>query len=302
MTRQASAFELDDVAACVFAPRPDDHKYRRGLVELRTGSLAYPGAAVLGAEAAARSGAGFVRYAGPHAVAARVLDRRPETVCASGGHAADVVVAGSGVEDPEDPRLVDAVRRARAGDATVLDATALQTVPTGDPAVPGAVLTPHAGELAALATRLVGRRIRVGDVEADPAGIAAEVSRATGAVVLAKGHRTVVAAPDALIEIDAPTSWLAVAGTGDVLAGVVGALVATASHREPPVEVARLAAAAAWLHGRAGALAAARALDPGVSARTVLEAPGGDTPVGGPVTALDVADALAGVVAAVLAR
>ncbi|KAB1655060.1 NAD(P)H-hydrate dehydratase [Pseudoclavibacter chungangensis] len=299
----ATSFGLSEAAACVFAPRPDDHKYRRGLVELRTGSLAYPGAAVLGAEAAARGGAGFVRYAGPHAVASRVLDRRPETVCASGGHDADVVVAGSGVEDPGDPRLVDAVRRARGGSATVLDATALQAVPTEDPAVPGAVLTPHAGELAQLATRLVGRRIRVRDVEGDPEGIAAEVARATGAVVVAKGHRTIVASPDTLAVVVAPTSWLAVAGTGDVLAGLVGALGATAAHRDPVPPLAELAAAAAWLHGRAGALAAARVLDPAAPADDVLDdVSRAHRPVGGPVTALDVADALSGVIAAVLAR
>ena len=73
-----------DAAAWLRAPRPDDDKYSRGVVGIRTGSPAYPGAAVLGVEAAWRTGTGMVRFEGADSVARLVLQRRPETVHGGG--------------------------------------------------------------------------------------------------------------------------------------------------------------------------------------------------------------------------
>jgi NAD(P)H-hydrate repair Nnr-like enzyme with NAD(P)H-hydrate dehydratase domain len=104
--------------------------------------------------------------------------------------------------------------------------------------------------------------------------------------VLLKGSVTVVADPDGgLIEVEAGTPWLATAGTGDVLAGVIGALVAShaAAGRTDASSLAALAASGAWLHGRAGRLAS-------------------QDRSGGPVTALDVAEAVPRAVGELLAE
>ena len=115
--------------------------------------------------------------------------------------------------------------------------------------------------------------------------------------MLLKGAVTVVVAPDGwTATIESGTPWLATAGTGDVLAGVIGALVAGAVAREESTDAASLAALAAsgaWLHGRAGAVAATGAS----IARAPSSPPFGD----GPITALDVAEALPRAVAETLA-
>jgi NAD(P)H-hydrate repair Nnr-like enzyme with NAD(P)H-hydrate dehydratase domain len=112
-----------------------------------------------------------------------------------------------------------------------------------------------------------------------------QTAEATGAVVLLKGSTTVVAAPGGwAVEVAAGTPWLATAGTGDVLAGVIGALVASAvasARVTDASSLASFAAAGAWLHGHAGRLASAER-------------------GGGPVTALDVAEALPRAVAEAL--
>jgi NAD(P)H-hydrate repair Nnr-like enzyme with NAD(P)H-hydrate dehydratase domain len=157
----------------------------------------------------------------------------------------------------------------------VVDAGALGLLPDRVP--PRVVLTPHAGELARL---LQSRWVDVDreDVEAEPLRWAREAHQRTGATVLLKGAVTVVVGPHgAFAQADAPP-WLATAGAGDVLAGVLGALLAGRTDLDAPDDAARLAAAAACVHG----LAADRA-NPG-----------------GPVTAGDVARALPGTVAGLL--
>ncbi|HLT84045.1 MAG TPA: NAD(P)H-hydrate dehydratase [Phototrophicaceae bacterium] len=273
-----------DVADLLPAPRPSDHKYTRGVLGLAAGSTAYPGAAVLAAAGALRTGLGMVRYLGPEPVAGLLHHRFPEVVVGAGR--VQAWAAGSGVDPADDARadeVRDAVARALAdGLPAVLDAGALSLAP--DRLAPNVVLTPHAGELARLLTDR-GEAATRADVEAAPLPAARRAAALTGAVVLLKGATTVVAAPGGacLTQADG-TPWLATAGTGDVLAGVLGALLAVrgedlAEGRDPGGSLtAELAAAAALLHGRAGRLASA----------------------GGPVTALEVADALPEVVAELL--
>ena len=162
-------------------------------------------------------------------------------------------------------------------DPVVVDAGAL------DLAVDGTaprILTPHAREHARLRSSL-----GLAPAGGDRVTAARETADATGAVVLLKGSVTVVASPDgSAFEVAAGTPWLATAGTGDVLAGVIGALVAGAvagGRVTDAASLASLAAAGAWLHGHAGRLASA---DRG----------------GGPITALDVVDALPRAVAEAL--
>ncbi|UFU02369.1 NAD(P)H-hydrate dehydratase [Ruania suaedae] len=248
--------EPADVARLWPVPGVGDHKYTRGVLGVVAGSARYPGAAVLTVGAALRTGCGMVRYlVDEPAVADRVLDHYPEVVTGAGR--VQALVLGPGMSDAADrERALHLVAQADEAAARshaplpgiVWDAGALAALPT-DPQVNRrrrSVLTPHAGELAEL---LGGRGHEVdrAQVEAEPARWARIAAETTGATVLLKGAITVIADPDGalLTQADGPP-WLATAGTGDVLAGVAGALLATA--RAPAAEVA---AAAALVHGLA---------------------------------------------------
>lgn len=294
MTR---SWTVEDAGRVLRRPTAADDKYSRGVLGVRTGSDAYPGAAVLGVEAAWRTGVGMVRYLGPERPTALVLARRPETVAAdgrvqawligsgtapaAGPHGADARGGDSGRGGPVAARSVDetAVLWGILHDThpVVVDAGALDLA--GDGTAPR-ILTPHAREHARLRSAL-----GLSPAGSDRVAAACETADATGAVLLLKGSVTVVAAPGAAaIEVSAGTPWLATAGTGDVLGGVIGALVAagSADGRIPDASsLAALAASGVWLHGHAARLASA---DRG----------------NGPVTALDVAEALPRAVAAAL--
>src|SRR5690606_9199738 len=142
-----------DAVAFLRAPTADDDKYSRGVVALRTGSRAYPGAAVLGVEAAWRAGAGYVRYLGGAADA--VLARRPETVAGAdiGRTRVDAWVIGSGTDAAhrDDDELTALQEILHREGAVVVDAGALDLA---QGATAPLVLTPHAGELATLRERL----------------------------------------------------------------------------------------------------------------------------------------------------
>ncbi|MGU3645524.1 NAD(P)H-hydrate dehydratase [Microbacterium sp. C23T] len=279
-----------DAACALRRPTADDDKYSRGVLGMRTGSEAYPGAAVLGVEAAWRTGLGMVRYLGPDRPTGLVLARRPETVTADGRVQAWVI--GSGTDaSARTPSDTAALRALLADtDPVVVDAGALDLAAE---ATAPRILTPHDREHARLRSAL-----GLGHAPADRVAAARETAEATGAVVLLKGGVTVVVAPDGwAATVESGTPWLATAGTGDVLAGVIGALVAGAmaqNGRTDAAALAALAASGAWLHGRAGAIAAQGASIAGTSSSP----PFGD----GPITALDVADALPRAVAEALSR
>lgn len=268
-----------DAARFLRVPGAKDDKYSRGVVGLRTGSAAYPGAAVLGVEAAWRTGAGFVRYIGGGRAADAVMARRPETVVspqATGSRVGSWVI-GSGT----DPAMRTAddeheLREILDGEVSVVvDAGALDLAAGSRAPL---LLTPHGREFARLQERIGSAP------HEDRARAAADVATRLGAVVLLKGAQTLIADPDgSVIRVDAGTGWLATAGTGDVLGGVLGALLAA----NPDAPLAEVAASGAWLHGHAGRIAA------GVGAQS-----GGH---GHPIVALDVAEALPRAVADVLA-
>jgi hydroxyethylthiazole kinase-like uncharacterized protein yjeF len=238
-----------DAAEWIAVPGEDDDKYSRGVLGVVTGSDQYPGAAVLGVEAALHTGLGMLRYLGPSHAASFVLHRRPESVTSPGRVQAWLL--GSGI----DPDTLDGVTSNRFAEAVasgvplVLDAGALflRERVTGP-----MVVTPHFRELA----RATGQE--VAEIAADPGAAAARVADEWLATVLLKGHRTVIASPNGLrlVASSAP-SWLATAGAGDALGGILGALVAT--HADEIAAdgdaLARLAATASVVHG----LAAARA-------------------------------------------
>lgn len=229
------ALQAADVARLLPTPSPTAHKYTRGVVGVRAGSRQYPGAALLAVAGAASGLTGMVRYVGP--AAETVKTRFPEVVGA--GQVQSWVVGPGGGEDA-DQQLAEALAD---GVPTVIDAAALPYAARA--AHRGAVLTPHAGELAAL---LGVDRARV---EASPLAHARRAARELDDVVLLKGRHTVIAAPDGSTRINTTgTPWLATAGSGDVLAGLIGALLAAG------LDTLDAASVGAWLHGAAATLAA----------------------------------------------
>lgn len=263
-----------DTARFLRVPGDEDDKYSRGVVALRTGSDAYPGAAVLGVEGAWRTGAGFVRYVGSGRAADAVIARRPETVTGSdvGRTRVGAWVVGSGTDaahrtDAE----TTALREVLSGTApVVVDAGALDLA--ADASAP-VLVTPHAGEFERLRDRLGLAPTNSGDRAAG----AAETASALGHTVLLKGSATLIAEPGGTaIRVAAGPGWLATAGTGDVLAGVLGALLAANPGVVRDGRLAEVAAAGAWLHGHAGRVASGAV----------------DGSPGRPIVALDLAEAL----------
>jgi hydroxyethylthiazole kinase-like uncharacterized protein yjeF len=230
------ALQPEDVAALLPRPEPDAQKYARGVVGVRAGSTQYPGAALLSVAGAASGLVGMVRYVGPEPVADRVRQAHPEVV---GPGRVQAWVVGSGGGEHAGDELAAALAD---GVPLVVDADALAHV---EGRFPGqAVLTPHAGELAAML------RTDRADIEARPLHHARHAATTYGAVVLLKGRHTLVATPDGRVRATTTgTPWLATAGAGDVLGGLIGALLAAG------LTAYDAASVGSWLHGAAATLA-----------------------------------------------
>jgi hydroxyethylthiazole kinase-like uncharacterized protein yjeF len=240
----------DDVAGLWPVPGSRDDKYSRGVLGVVAGSEAYPGAAVLCTTAAAESGVGMLRYVGTPTPVGLVHQAVPEAVVGQGRVQSWVVGPGldTDTDDAATRTQLAAARAALASDLpVVVDAGGLALV-EGRRAAP-TVLTPHAGELARLLTRLerdqtgaddAQQEVSADDVRADPLGHARRLVALTGATVLLKGATTLVVTDGEPVrsQADAPP-WLATAGAGDVLSGVIGALLAAGL---PPHDAASLGA------------------------------------------------------------
>lgn len=232
---EVEALQPVDVARLLPRPSRDAQKYARGVVGVRAGSAEYPGAALLSVAGAASGLCGMVRYVGAPAVADRVRATHPEVV---GPGRVQAWVVGSGGGASAGRELAAALAD---GVPTVVDADALQHVEA--PLPPATVLTPHAGELA----RMLG--VERSAVEAAPLEHARRAT-AYGCVVLLKGRHTLVAAPDGRVRVTTTgVPWLATAGAGDVLGGLVGALLAAGLSSYDAASVG------SWLHGAAATLA-----------------------------------------------
>lgn len=257
-----------DVERVLTAPGPDDDKFSRGVVGMHTGSTTYPGAAVLGVSGAWRAGAGMVRWIGDREVGRLVLERRPETVLRDGWVGCRVIGSGTDAAERTAAERDALVEILRGPAPVVVDAGALDLL--GEHSAP-VVITPHAGEFGRLQAALGTEPTPDRSVDA------ARMASATGAVVVLKGAETLIAAPgDEVRSVAARAHWLATAGTGDVLAGAIGTIVAQA----PNAPLVDAVSAAVWLHARAARLASG--VDP--------SDPASDP--GRPITALDVAEAL----------
>ena len=243
-------------------PREDGHKYERGHAVIVSGDVSHTGAARLAARGALRAGAGLVTIASPRnalavnaaaslAIMIRQVDGAPALAKFLKDPRLNAVVLGPG--GGVGPATQAKVRATLNGDrAVVLDADALTSFAANPAALAKAikarkggttVLTPHEGEFQRLFNKL-GELAHL-PLKDEKASLAA---RTTGAIVLLKGADTVVAAPDGRIAIasNAPP-WLATAGSGDVLAGIISGLLAQGM---PGFEAA---AAGVWLHGEAAA-------------------------------------------------
>ena len=242
-----------DVRALWPVPGPHDDKYTQGVTGILAGSAAYPGAAVLCTGAAVAATSGMVRYAG--SAAAEVVAHWPEVVIAPAAAEAGRVQAwavGPGLGTGE--TALAALTFALGSDLpVVVDADALTVLAAHPHLLSGraapTVLTPHGGEYL---------RFGLGPVGEDRVGAARRLAETMGAVVLLKGNVTVIADPAGPTHLNpAGASWAATAGSGDVLTGIIGALLAGGL---PPAEAA---ASAAFVHARA---ANASAADPGPAA------------------------------------
>lgn len=267
-------FEPADLARLLPQPGRRSHKYSRGVLGVVAGSADYPGAAVLVCRGALAAGAGMVRYLGPPEVADLVRQSCPEVVCSSGSVADTHVQAwlvGPGMGPGDTEQLQRARDAVESGLPVIADAGALPALP--EVLAPQVVLTPHAGELAALLQRLASSADSP-DFDPAPDRSAVEVSTLawvrhaavlTEATVLLKGATTLVASPfqDFYSQADG-TPWLATAGSGDVLAGIIGALLAQLGSDvgrfrdagiDPDERWAAIAALGASVHGLAGTAA-----------------------------------------------
>jgi hydroxyethylthiazole kinase-like uncharacterized protein yjeF len=259
----AEAFGRTRAAHALPRRRSDSHKYRAGALVGWGGSPRYPGAAELAARAALRAGAGYVTLASdyPHPSSWPELVRCPGAEALT--HPAPVLLAGPGLEsDPQ--RLAEQLSGAPQP-VLVLDGGALQPQVASAPSRGRLrILTPHAGEAARLLASSAG------EVVLDPLAAAVALADATGSVVALKGPATVIAAPGArpLMVRGGPPA-LAVAGSGDVLAGVIAALVAAdlADPRPPyaPHPTLDLVAAGVVLHAESARIALARHAFEGVT-------------------------------------
>lgn len=242
-------------------PAPHVHKHLRGRLAVVSGGAWSTGAARLAARAGLRIGAGLVTLLSPRDAAAvnaahleavmlRVFEDTEQLELLADAADAVVIGPGAGLDDASRTKVASA---ARTGAALVLDADAF-TVFQSDPDALFStldrddVLTPHEGEFERLFPGLLAER--------DRAGAARRASERAGAVVLLKGSQTVIAAPDGRCAINDPASpWLATAGSGDVLAGFIGGLLAQG------MDSYEAACAGAWIHA-----ACAEAFGPGLIA------------------------------------
>ena len=253
MTRTSKKWTARDTAKCIITPSDLDHKYSRGVLGVITGSPQYPGAAVLTTAAASATGIGMIRFHSSSGLAHLVLHTTPSVVVQPGKVTAWLI--GSGIETKKYSDITTWLRHrwfklaTLQSVPTVLDAGALHLAGSLEQPT---VITPHSGELSKLLT-MRGINVSAEAIEGNPKKWVQEAADTLGVTVLLKGSTTYVANDSVVIELPTATPWLATAGTGDVLAGIIGSLVATNT-----VEIlndynhlAAVVASAAFIHARA---------------------------------------------------
>lgn len=325
-------FTLKDIADVLTLPIAPDWKYSRGIVGLLTGSRSYAGAAVLTVLGAGRTGAGFIRYVGDTPMTySLVLHAFPEAV--AGEAPCDAWVMGSGVSlsDKADNSRITTMRSLMIQDSNsdyqtlwangapllVVDGGCLEQYAnlTADSASNGGgeylpsasrtVLTPNTPELVRMMRVLGFENVNAEIIESDRMSWVGAARDALGCTVILKGAHTLIAPailPDThhgespeIIQVTAPTYWLATAGSGDVLSGIMGTLLAQNHKRilSGDISVAQVAGAAVFLHGVAGALASdvmsTTAFDEATGKSYLFGMAANEENVGKPIIASDIA-------------
>jgi hydroxyethylthiazole kinase-like uncharacterized protein yjeF len=259
-----------DVKQCIIVPSELDNKYSRGVLGIITGSAKFPGAAVLTTASASATGLGMIRFHSNSGLAHLVLHSNPEVVVQPG--AVTAWLAGSGIDSKRYSDITTWLRHRwfsllfKQSVPTILDAGALYLAGKLDQPT---LITPHAGELARLLTER-GITVTSEAIEGNPKKWAVTASEKLGVVVLLKGSHTVVADGDSVIELPVSTPWLATAGSGDVLAGIVSALVATnyIEILNDRKRLSEVAASAAFIHNSTALLASR---DAPISATQIID-------------------------------
>ena len=270
-----------DCRRAFIVPTSLDHKYSRGVIGMVTGSVQYPGAAVLSTHAALATGVGMVRFISLNEswnwqpllfLDQLVLARSPEVVTHPGKVSAWLL--GSGVPSKGMGGFTTRLRHRdfnkarRQSVPMVLDAGALYLAGTFNQPT---LITPHVGELSDLLNSR-GTSVTSSAIEGDPRKWAQMAAQILKVSVLLKGSITYLADEAQVIELPEATAWLATAGTGDVLAGVIGALVATNSVAitSGDISILEVGATGAMIHAEAAELSSA----------------------GGPLTAMRITDSI----------
>jgi len=282
MSRTVKKWSAKDAARCIITPSDLDHKYSRGVLGLITGSAQFPGAAVLTTAAASATGIGMVRFHSSSGLAHLVLHSTPSAVVQPGKVAAWLV--GSGIDAKKYSDITTWLRHRwfklvrLQSVPTVLDAGALYLAGSLEQPT---VITPHSGELSTLLSAR-GVQVTAEAIEGDPKKWVQIAADTLGVTVLIKGATTYVANDELLIQLPVATPWLATAGSGDVLAGILGALVATnvVEILNDYNHLAHVAATASFIHAQAAAKASN----------------------GGPINAEAIIDALPNTIAQLLKR
>lgn len=252
-------WKAKDAARCIVIPSELDHKYSRGTLGVITGSAKYPGAAVLTTRATIATGVGALRFHSNSGLAHLVLHSTPEAIVQPGPVTA--WLAGSGIDSKKYSDFTTWLRHRwflllhRQSVPTILDAGALHFAGSLEQPT---LITPHSGEL----SRLLSQRGVIASaelIEASPREWAQKASELLAVTVLLKGSQTVVARDEYLIELPIATPWLATAGSGDVLSGIIGALIATnyIEILNDTNHLARVAATGAFIHNQAALAASA---------------------------------------------
>jgi len=227
MKQISRKFTSRDAKQCIIIPSEIDHKYSRGVLGVITGSAQYPGAAVLTTAAATATGVGMVRFNSASGLAHLVLHTTPEVVVQPGK--VNAWLLGSGIERKKYKHFSTWLRHRwfilarRQTVPTVLDAGALYLAGTFEQPT---LITPHYGELAQLLNAR-GMCVTTEAIEGDPKKWICIAVEKLSVTILLKGSRTLVANENFLYELPSSTPWLATAGSGDVLAGIIGSIVAT---------------------------------------------------------------------------
>lgn len=305
--------ERQDYRDTLEIPDVHSHKYTRGVLGMLTGSLEYPGAALMSVRAALNCGVGMVRFGtNSHELRQLMIAHNPEAVYFSGTPAVQRVTVWAGGSGSSHDSLDKNRYLLHSPEPAILDAgacdLAAEYLATGKPLGSHKILTPHAAELERF-LRIVHElapetwKKHLGDaivpsrkdIDAEPFRWARAASELSGATVMLKGGYTIIAAPNgATYSVAGGTPWLATAGSGDTLTGIYGALlaqtIAVLNDRDEEIEVctySSVGALAVYLHGQA-----ARASVTGNTA----------DPLDGPAPATRVAQMLPEVIARLIAE